>query len=177
MNFPATRLAIGLLLLLPFAGCYKTASDETAMAPRPRYTGTEPWTIDGVRPGQAFEEVKLLFGEPREIRGNTSPRTAFWSRHNTVVTFDATGRVTEVMGSTVKAGNQIFVSSGANEAEVVQILGPGQVQESSRPKGSGVISLGRELTGTTLIYDRDGVRFELCVFGEAAGHFLARRRP
>jgi len=55
-------------------------------------------------------------------------------------------------------------------------LPPGEVQKSTRPKGSGVISLGREHTGTALLYDRDGLRFEFPVFGEATGHFLARRK-
>jgi hypothetical protein len=50
------------------------------------------------------------------------------------------------------------------------------VQKSHRPT-SGVISLNRVHTGTALIYDIDGVRFELPVSGEAMGHFLARRLP
>jgi hypothetical protein len=163
--------------LLASTACYREATDASAAIQQARYTGTAPWTIDGVRPGQTFEEVKLLLGEPREIRGNKGPRTAFWSRHDTAVTFDPTGRVTEVMGSTVKAGDQTLVWGSSSEAEVVQILGPGRVQKSYRPKGSGVISLGREHTGTTLIYDNAGVSFELAVAGEAAGHFLARRQP
>ena len=170
---PAGLLLVSLLML---SGCFKQATDETFARARPRFTSTEPWTIDGVRPGQTFEEAKRLLGEPREIRGHAGPRTAFWAERDTWVTFNQAGRVTEVMGSTVKAGDQIIISSGAREAEVVQILGPGRVQESSRPKGNGVISLGSVHTGTTLIYDRDGVRFELCVFGEAAGHFLARQK-
>jgi hypothetical protein len=47
---------------------------------------------------------------------------------------------------------------------------------SHRPTG-GVISLTRVHTGTALIYDNGDVRFELPVFGEATGHFLARRMP
>jgi len=171
-----TFARLWLVPLLILGGCYKTASDETAMAPRPLYTGAAPWTIDGVRPGQRFDEVKQLFGEPREIRGKTGPRTAFWDRVNTVVTFDSNGLVTEVMGSSVTAGDQVLFRAGATEAEVTQILGPGEVQRSTRPKGSGVISLGREHTGTALIYERDGLRFEFPVFGEAAGHFLVRRK-
>jgi hypothetical protein len=38
-----------------------------------------------------------------------------------------------------------------------------------------VISFGQEHTGTTLIYENGGVRFELQVLGEAAGHYFARR--
>ncbi len=172
---PATLLIVAAgLLLLP--GCYRQASDATAPAStRPRYTGSAPWTIDGVRPGQTFAEVKQLLGEPREIRGHTGPRTAFWAGRNTAVTFDQAGLVTEVMGSTLIAGDQILFRAGATEAEVVQILGPGEVQKSTRPKGSGIIALGREHTGTALLYDREGLRFEFPVCGEATGHFLARR--
>jgi hypothetical protein len=168
----------GLMLvsLLMLAGCFKQATDETPARSRARFTGTEPWTIDGVRPGQNFEEVKQLLGEPREIRGHTGPRTAFWAGRNTAVTFDQAGLVTEVMGSTVAAGDQTLFRAGATEAEVTAILGPGEIQKSTRPKGGGIISLGREHTGTALIYDRDGVRFEFPVFGEGTGHFLARRK-
>lgn len=174
---PAALLAVAAGLLLS-TGCYRQASDATAStSAQSRQTGNAPWTIDGVRPGQPFEEVKQLLGEPREIRGNTGQRTAFWAGRDTAVTFDSTGVVTEVMGSTVKAGDQILFRAGATEDEVVQILGPGEVQKSTRPKGGGVISLGREHTGTALLYDRDGVRFEFPVFGEATGHFLARRKP
>lgn len=178
--FAPRRLVLAGLALFALAGCYREASDTTAAArfARPRYAGGEPWTIDGVRPGQSFDEVKQLFGEPREIRGTApGPRTAMWARHNTSVTFDRDNCVTEVMGASVQAGGKTIVQGGAEETEVTQILGPGRVQKSSRPKGSGVISLGSEHTGTTLIYDNAGVRFELPVFGEAAGHFLARPVP
>lgn len=173
--FAAFALAAGLLVL---TACFREASDATAsISNRPRYTGNDPWTIDGVRPGQPFEEVKKLFGEPREIRGNNGPRTAFWAQNNLAVTIGPDDRVTEVMGSSLKAGGRTIVQSGSIEAEVVQVLGPGKVQKGYRPKGSGVISLGREHTGTTLIYENGGVQFELQVFGEAAGHYLARRPP
>ncbi len=163
--------------LAVLTGCYRQATDATAASTQQRYTRIEPWKIDGVRPGQAFAEVKQLFGEPREIRGKTGPRTAFWAGRDTAVTYDQNGRVLEVMGSSVIAGDKTLVTSGANEVEVVQILGPGKVRKSSRPKGSGVISFGQEHIGTTLIYENGGVRFELPVFGEATGHFLARRSP
>lgn len=167
-------LAAALALLAPTA-CYREATDASAAITHPRshYTGTAPWTIDGVRPGQTFDEVKLLLGEPRDLRESYGQRFARWGPRDTAVSFDKSGRVTDVMGSTVKAGEQTIVSSGASEDEVAQILGPGKVQKSHRPKGSGVISLGREHTSTTLVYDNAGVRFELCVWGEAAGHYRA----
>lgn len=168
---------IALFALGGLAGCFRQVSDASAAPSLPRYTGSAPWTIEGVRPGQTLADVKLLLGEPRETRGTANQPTLFWSRPEVAVTFDTQARVTEVMGSTLMAGGQVIVQGGASEAEVVQILGPGRVQKSSRPKGSGVISLGRVHIGTTLIYDHDGVRFELPVFGEASGHFLARRVP
>lgn len=163
--------------LTALTGCYREATDATVSTTAPRYTGSAPWTIDGVRPGQTFTEVKQLLGEPHETRENPGGRFVRWGPRDIAVFFDRTGHATEVMGSTVKAGTQTLVSAGANEAEVVQILGPGKVQKSSRPKGSGVISFGQEHIGTTLIYENGGVRFELPVFGEATGHFLARRSP
>lgn len=173
---PARIAGLTLLALLGLAGCYREATDATSAATQARALSSAPWTIDGVRPGQDFSEVKRLLGEPREVQGAAGPRTAFWERHATVVTYGADGRVTEIMGNTVQAAGQVLVRSGATEDEVVRILGPGTTQKSHRPKG-GVISFGREHNGTALIYDNDGVRFELPVFGEAAGHFLARSRP
>lgn len=173
---PVRTAGLLILALFGLAGCYREVTDASAAAARVRPSATARWTIDGVRPGQDFDDVKRLLGEPREIRGNSGPRTALWERNGTAVTFGTDGRVTEVMGSTVQAAGQILFGAGVTEAEVVQILGPGKVQKSYRPKG-GVISLTREHTGTALIYDHDGVRFELPVFGEAMGHFLARRVP
>ena len=165
-----------LVACLTPAGCYRAVTDGTAATGGRRYTGAAPWTIDGVRPGDEFAAVKMRFGEPREVRGSGNQRTAFWERRATVVTFDGRGVVTEVMGSTVQADGKILVESGATEADVIQILGPGRVQKTHQP-GSGVISISRTHVGTAVIYERDGVRFELPVFGDAAGNFLARRLP
>lgn len=173
MNLAHTAGFLVVTVLLA-AGCYREASDATATGPRP--AGTDLWTIDGVRPGQDFADVKRRFGEPRDIRGSSGPQTATWDRRDTAVTFGADGRVTEVMGSTVQAAGRVLLSAGATEAEIVQVLGRGEVQKSHRP-GSGVIAFGREHTGTALIYDNAGVRFELPVFGEATGRFLARKKP
>lgn len=169
---PVRTAGLLIVVLIGPAGCYREATDAAQIRP----AATALWTIDGVRPGQDFNDVKRLLGEPREIRGATGLRTATWERRATAVTFGTDGRVTEVMGDNVQAGGQRLFSAGATEAEVVQILGPAKVQKSHRPQG-GAISLTREHTGTALIYDNDGVRFELPVFGEAIGHFLARRVP
>lgn len=171
------RLAATVLALLALAGCYREATDASAARVLPRYTGNEPWTIDGVRPGQDFEAVKQLLGEPLEVRQHPGGSYGKWGPWEIFVSFDPAGRVTEVMGTSVQAGGKVLVAGGASEAEVTQVLGPGRVQKSSRPKGSGVISLGREHVGTTLIYDRDGLRFELPVFGPATGRFLVRPIP
>ena len=172
------RLAAVLLasVALVFTACYRSASDAS-FPTQTRYAGHEPWTVDGVRPGQTFAEVQERLGEPRDVRETYGRRFARWAVHDIAVSFDPAGRVTEVMGATVKAGDKVLVWSSSSEADVTQILGPGKVQKSYRPKGGGVISLGREHIGTTLVYDNAGVRFELCVFGDAAGHFLARQQP
>lgn len=170
--------ALSVILLLSLAGCFRQATDETAAGPRPRFTGTAPWTINGVRPGQTLAEVRRVLGEARESRGRPEQPTLFWSRPEVAVTFDEAGVATEVMGNAVQSGGQTIVTGGDSEAQVALILGPAtEIQKAYRPKGSGVISLGREPTGTTLIYDNAGVRFELPVAGEADGHFLARLPP
>ncbi len=171
------RVEFIVFAVLLLGACFRQVTDETAGPVRPRYTGGAPWSIEGVRPGQPFEEVRRLFGEPREIFGTGSVRTAVWNQRGTAVTFNPAGVVTEVNGASVDAGGQVLLRAGAGEAEVTQVLGPGSVRKSYRPKGSGVISIGRVHTGTSLIYDNAGVRFELPVFGEATGHFLARRIP
>ncbi len=168
-------MVFAVAALAAWPGCYREVTDATAARTAVRYTGTEPWTIDGVRPGQTEAEVKSLLGEPREVRPSMGTRTAFWATANTVVTFDAAGRVVDVMGSAVKAGGKAIVPAGSSEEEVAQILGPGKVQKSYRPKGSGIISLSSVHTGTTITYDNSGVRFELSVFGESAGHYRAFR--
>ncbi len=164
------------LALVGLTGCYREVSDATGGPAPARESGAGPWTIDGVRPGQDFAEVTRRWGEPQEVRGGPGARTARWERRETAVTFGPDGRVTEVMGSTVQAGGRVLVQAGAAEAEVKAVLGRGTVQKSHRP-GSGVIGVGREHTGTALIYDEGDVRFELPVFGEATGRFLARRAP
>jgi hypothetical protein len=171
------RFELIVLATLTLAACFRQATDETAGPVRPRYTGGAPWSIEGVRPGQPFEEVRRLFGEPSEIRGAGSVRTAVWNQRETTVSFNQAGVITEVMGSSVEGGGQVLFRGGADEREVTQILGPGEVRKSSRPQGSGVVSFGQVHTGTTLLYDNAGVRFEFPVFGEATGHFLARRIP
>ena len=169
----ASCLALTLLL----SGCFKVVTDESAMPPRPRYTGTAPWGIDGLRPGQTLADAVKLFGEPSQPPAATGPRFLRWFARDTMVTLDAKDVITEVYGHTVTAGGQVLVQGGDDQTAVTQVLGPGDVRKSSRPKGSGVISLGRQHVGTTVIYEQAGVRFELPVWGEATGHFWARRMP
>lgn len=170
------RVGLWAAVAVGLAGCYREVSDGAPGPVRGQERGAATWTIDGVRPGDEFEAVRRRFGEPREVRGATGARTATWSGRDTAVTFDADGRVTEVMGATVEAGGRVLVRGGATEAEVTAALGRGTVRKTHRP-GSGVIGVGREHTGTALLYEAGGVRFELPVFGETTGKFLARRMP
>ena len=96
---------------------------------------------------------------------------------DTMVTLDAKDVITEVYGHSVTAGSQVLIQGGDDPASVTQVLGPGDVSKRYRPKGSGIISLGHEHVGTTVIYEQAGVRFELPVWGEATGNFWARRTP
>ncbi|RXK55237.1 hypothetical protein ESB00_04895 [Oleiharenicola lentus] len=156
----APWLALAALLL---AGCYREVTDESAMARRPRYTGTSPWTVDGVRPGDRYTAIRERLGEPRDDRPGSSGRIATWNYGQLTVAFDREDRATEVMGQSIRAGNDTVITTGIPEAEVVQVLGHGETQKTSRPTGSGVIAIGRTHTHTTHLYENGGVRFEVSV--------------
>jgi hypothetical protein len=165
-QIPMRRLRVSLLtsLLLGLAlgACYREASDATLSA-RPRYTGTEAWSVDDIRPGQGFEEVKARLGEPTEVRELGGKRSASWKHGQLTALFEEGGRAVEVSGQSIRAGGSPLIRVGAAEAEVVQVLGPGEVQRVKRPKGSGVISVGSEHTHTMHLYTNGGVRFEVSV--------------
>ncbi|MDI1318959.1 MAG: hypothetical protein PSW75_02040, partial [bacterium] len=132
---------LGGLALLP--ACYREATDS---ASAPRYTGTAPWTVDGVRPGQTLDEARKILGEPSETRGSRSARVVHWSDKETMVTINAANVVVEIWGHSLKAGGQTVVGPGLSEAEVTQTLGSGKSARTS-VQGSGVISFGAKTTG------------------------------
>lgn len=161
------RLAVLLLGILALAGCYREVTDESARA-LPRYTGDAPWTLDGLRAGATFEEVRAKLGEPRAVREYNGARSGEWNYGQTLVTFGPDGRAFEIFGSAIKAGDRTLVSVGAPETELEQVLGAGETAKARRPTGSGVISFGSEHTHTLHVYENGGVRFEVSVkFPEA----------
>jgi len=164
-----SRLTALLLLAgsLALAGCYREVSDESARQ-LPRYTGNDPWTLDGLRPGVTFAEVTAQLGEPRRVVESSGTRTGEWNYGQTMVTFGRDGRAFELFGSAIKAGDRTLVSVGAPETELVQVLGEGATTKARRPKGSGVIALGSEHTHTLHVYENAGVRFEVSVQFPAA---------
>lgn len=161
---------LGGLALLP--ACYREATDSAAA---PRYTGTAPWTVDGVRPGQTLDDAKKILGEPREFRKSGSLRIAHWSDHETMVTLNVTDQVTEVWGRSLKADGRTLIGPGLGEDEVTQTLGRGKTTRTS-VQGSGVISFGAKTTGHIFTYDNGGVAFEITVRADSTQHVRAFRR-
>ncbi len=167
------------LLLVSLGGCYKVATDDSGYgsgyAP---YSGSAALTIRGVYPGQAEDEVTALLGPPdRRLDSGYRIVSLQWQRFSDmVVTLDAAGRVTEVLGDGLTGGAEAVVQHGMSEADVRQVLGkPVKSQGHYRPSGSGVISLGRERTGGTLTYVRDGRRIEITLLGNGVAYVRLNR--
>ena len=151
-----------MAMLLALTACYREANDLTLSSVYPRYTGTAPWEIDGVRPGQSLAEIKRVRGEPaRQL--DTGPRPTFrWpSPRDTTVTFDSAGRAIDLFGSTLTAEGRTLVDTGLEPAAIEHVLGKGRLEQHSQPTGSGVISLGRRITGSTVAYQNHGSLFEV----------------
>lgn len=160
------------LLLVGLGGCYKVASDADFSEYTP-YTGQAPLTVRGVRPGQTENDVVALLGPP-DRRGDSGYRIVSlqWQRFSDmVVTLDGTGRVSEVLGDRLTAGDEVVVSHGMSEADVRRVLGkPAKSRSHYRPSGSGVISLGRKRTGGTLSYRRDEQAIEITLLENGVGY-------
>lgn len=160
----ACRL-VATLLLVGCSGCFKVATDESGyVSDYAPYAGAAPLTIRGVYPGQAGDDVVSLLGPPD--RGNAAgfQRSSLqWQRFSDmVVTLDGARRVIEVLGDELTGGADAVVAHGMSEADVRQILGqPARSVVHYRPSGSGVISIGRKRTGTTLSYRRDERTIEI----------------
>ena len=163
------------------SGCYKVATDESAyVSDYAPYSGSAPLTIRGVHPGQGENDVISLLGPPdRRDAAGYERFSLQWQRFSDmVVTLDAAGRVTEVLGDELTAGADAVVQHGMSEADVRQVLGkPAKNQGHYRPSGSGVISLGRKRTGGTLSYRRDERTIEITLLENGVGLHPPRRPP
>ena len=153
---------LGLAGLLALTACYREANDLTLSSAYPRYTGTAPWEIDGVRPGQTLAEIKRLRGEPvQQLDAGPRPTFRWPAPRDTTVTFDSAGRAIDLFGSTLTAEGRTLVDTGLEPAAIEQVLGKGRVDQHAQPTGSGVISFGRRITGRTVAYQNHGSLFEV----------------
>jgi hypothetical protein len=152
---------VATLLLLGSGGCYKAVTEVSEYSP---YTGQDHLTIRGAAPGQTETDVVALFGPPdRRLDSGYRVVSLQWQRFgDMVVTLGPAGRVTEVLGNELTAGEGSVLQPGMSEADVRQVLGkPAKDQSQFQPSGSGVISLGHKRVGRTLWYHRDGRTIEV----------------
>jgi hypothetical protein len=146
------------LSLLGLAGCMQQATDQESYLPR--YTGNAPWTINGARPGMTLDEVRQTPGEPTRSVG-TPPTSYSWestSWRTLFVTVDANGRVVQVSGNALMAGDQTILSGSVSDADVKAVLGDGDVTRSTQP-GSFVIPTPGKVVGTHHRYRNGNVTF------------------
>lgn len=143
-------------LLLAGAGCYREATDPPAYG---KYDGTAPLTVEGLRPGATRAEVLGVLGEPE--RKHPGPPEEVWNWNSpaeTHVTFDGAGRARAITGATLKSGKNSLIWGIASPEEVKQFFGrPVREENSYRPRGSGVVSIGRVLVSQTLVFRADGL--------------------
>ena len=144
------------------------------------YTGTAPWSIAHIRPGDPIERHATRLGPPSRDQGGASgaPRVVQWtSPRDLTLTLDARGEIVEVLADSVTAGEETLVSTGMSRAEVERVLGRGSLRTSTRPTGSGVISLGWTEVSKTLSYDNGGAVFEITLVKDGVAYVRAFRQP
>lgn len=141
--------------LLVLAACYQEISDSSAT-----YAAVSkgPWAVDGIVLGSTMDSCREQLGEPdRELLPNPGVVIWQWTRfHQATITFDDRGRAVEILGSALtdrQGRTEVWRSAGEDEVRV--ILPAARVKKSYRPKGSGVISIGREHVGTTYTVSDD----------------------
>jgi hypothetical protein len=139
-----------------------------------RYSGTDPWAIAGIRPGDTLAQHRRRLGPPVKDTDMKSVSVLGWSRPEELsLTVSPEGEVVDVWGRSVTAGGNTLVYTGLSQAEVERILGRGKVLRSTRPTGSGVISLGSTEVGRILTYENGGVRFEVTLEENQVKHVRA----
>ena len=163
---PRARLALfGLTLafLLVFVllrfGLMRDASD---LDQHPRYRGGDHWAVQKIRPGDRLTQHQARLGAPQKDLSSNGEHVIQWtSPSELTLTVNEDGEIVDVWGRSLTAGDSTLIDTGLSEAEVTRILGRGKVQKSTRPSGSGVISLGSVEVSRTMTYDDRGVRFEI----------------
>ena len=173
------RLSRGLLflslffLLLSIALEFPGSRRVTEGDPSPRYSGSEPWAVEQVRPGEPAGPHGNRLGPPQQDVSAMGSRILKWSQPEVILTVDDEGAVREVWGKRLTAGSATLVWPGASSREVEAILGRGRVEKTTRPRG-GVISLGSVEVARILIYENADVRFEITLEDDQVRHIRAR---
>ena len=151
--------------LLGLAGCLQQATDQESYLPR--YTGNAPWTINGARPGMTLDELRRRQGEPTRSFGQP-PTSYAWestSWRTLFVTVDANGRIVQVSGNALMAGDQTILSGSISDADVKAVLGAGDISKSTQA-GSFVIPTPGKVVGTHHRYRNGNVTFDFSLTKE-----------
>ena len=160
MKHKIVVLAVALL-----SACMQQATDQDSY--QPRYTGNALWTINGARPGMTLDEVRQQHGEPSRSFGKP-PTDYAWettSSRKLFVTVDANGRIVQVGGNALMAGDKTLLGEGVSDADINAVLGAGAVSNTTQP-GSFVIPTPGKVVGTYHRYRNGNVTFGFSVSKE-----------
>ncbi len=156
-----------LLLALAFTSCGKlvVVSDGNKL-PEGMYKPYQgAFAINGLRPGMTQAQCVKVLGKPTERVDSPQAAAIFkWaSPQEVTVQFEPgpNGRASEVYGKTLTdpAGGALLVDE--SEEELKAVVPAASASRRYRPKGSGVISVGRELDATTYAFSDDAGKFEV----------------
>lgn len=165
---------VALVFLVLSIGLEFTGSREAVDGDlKATYTGSDPWAVDSVRPGEVAAPHLDRLGPPRKDVAVMGDRVLTWSSPDLMLTLDAGGVVKEAWGRRLSAGELTLIASGASQEEVERRLGRGRVQKTTRPRGSGVISIGSVEVARILTYEAGGVRFEITIEDDQVKHIRA----
>ncbi len=174
---PLARSLLGLalvFLLLSLAFDLMPAREASDSDAFQRYSGTEPWAVAGVRPGEKLAQHRARLGQPERATDSRPGRVLRWSRpEDLTLSVDPLDGVVEVLGPSVTVPGKTLVYPGLSQAEVERVLGRGKVTRSTRPTGSGVISIGSTEVARILTYENGGVRFEITLEEDGVKHVRA----
>jgi len=162
--------ALAVALALSTSACYQRVVTGDPVEPR----SEGPWSVEGIRIGMTWEEARDVLGPSLETIGSDG-RTHRWGPPKEVhVTFNVHGRAVDIVGnSLLDLTGRTVVWSGAEDEQVVQALGEGRVTRHYRPSGSGVISLGRELAGSSREYTDDVAQYTVSIGPAGVGSIRA----
>ena len=176
MSFIAKSLfALALVfLLLSVALEFVPARQASDLDQFERYAGSAPWAVGGIRPGDASAPHLAKLGPPERDTDMKPGRVLRWSRpEDLTLSVTSDGEIVEVLGQSLTAAGKTLVHAGLSQAEIERVLGRGKVTRSTRPTGSGVISLGSTEVARILTYENGEVRFEITLEEDRVKHVRA----